>query len=528
MNLITQIALFCPLLVASQVNPICFHPPGFVTTPAVGYLPHSLCTEDFNSDGKKDLLVVNAGSNDLTLLFGDGTGNFTPQYNFLAGPWPRSICTANFNNDSEPDIAVSGADVRILLGTTSPSGSFSIGATYQLDSYPFSIVAGDFNLDGNTDIATATIDSANITVMMGLGNGSFANFAEYPIGPVPRDLCTGDFNGDGFTDIAAANYDYTHRTVSVLFNNGFGGFLPAASYSVNYTPLAPVAGDFNNDGRDDITVIGFGMIEILLSAPGNTFSYAGNILSGGSGPCEITAQDYNGDGFVDLASSAYSPKNVYIYAGAGNGTFLAPVTFSVNNGPIQLISSDFNADSKPDIAIANYNSDNVSVLINGYSHIQITAPLMICYNGFASISVSGAQTYTWSNGITASTFTTQQTGTTSFTVTGMNSLGCINSASMTLNVVQCTALPEETSKSVISIYPNPSTGEIYLQKNQSQTFTLEIFDALGREILNLQITNATTKIDLNDLAEGIYFLRTTHDGYKDDLQTKPNSFLISK
>ena len=43
----------------------------------VGLTPESVAEGDFNGDGKLDLAIVNAASNTVTVLLGNGTGGFT-------------------------------------------------------------------------------------------------------------------------------------------------------------------------------------------------------------------------------------------------------------------------------------------------------------------------------------------------------------------------------------------------------------------------------------------------------------------
>src|SRR5438046_1343314 len=45
----------------------------------------SLAAGDFNGDGKVDLVVANAGSNDVSVLLGNGDGTFRPALTFPAG-----------------------------------------------------------------------------------------------------------------------------------------------------------------------------------------------------------------------------------------------------------------------------------------------------------------------------------------------------------------------------------------------------------------------------------------------------------
>lgn len=64
---------------------------GLASSPAVGAFPQSVAVGDFNGDGKLDLAVANGGSNTVSVLLGDGTGNFTlassPAVVVIRGRW---------------------------------------------------------------------------------------------------------------------------------------------------------------------------------------------------------------------------------------------------------------------------------------------------------------------------------------------------------------------------------------------------------------------------------------------------------
>ena len=47
--------------------------------------PDSVAVGDFNGDGKQDLAVANCGSNNVSILLGDGAGSFSAATNFGAG-----------------------------------------------------------------------------------------------------------------------------------------------------------------------------------------------------------------------------------------------------------------------------------------------------------------------------------------------------------------------------------------------------------------------------------------------------------
>ena len=101
------------------------------TSFGVGDFPWPAAVGDFNGDGKQDLAVVNQGSNNVSILLGHGAGNFSAPTNFGVGPNPRSVAVGDFNADGKQDLAVGNSDVypfsnssvSILLGDG--TGNFS-------------------------------------------------------------------------------------------------------------------------------------------------------------------------------------------------------------------------------------------------------------------------------------------------------------------------------------------------------------------------------------------------------------------
>ena len=96
-----------------------------------GTNPFSVAVGDFNGDGKQDLAVANEGSNNVSILLGDGAGSFSAATNFGVGTNPFSVAVGDFNGDGKQDLAVAnnGSDnVSILLGNG--AGSFSAATNF--------------------------------------------------------------------------------------------------------------------------------------------------------------------------------------------------------------------------------------------------------------------------------------------------------------------------------------------------------------------------------------------------------------
>lgn len=65
----------------------------------------------------------------------------------------------------------------------------------------------------------------------------------------------------------------------------------------------------------------------------------------------------------------------------------------------------------------------------------------------------------------------------------------------------------------LQIYPNPVTnGRIYISTEQnSSTKEIEIYDMLGKKVLNTTLTNNNKEINISNLTPGIYMIKITEN-----------------
>jgi len=64
----------------------------------------------------------------------------------------------------------------------------------------------------------------------------------------------------------------------------------------------------------------------------------------------------------------------------------------------------------------------------------------------------------------------------------------------------------------ITLIPNPTTGELRIENGELRIENVEVFDVYGRNVgANLRVRPDENKIDISDLASGVYFVKITTD-----------------
>jgi hypothetical protein len=173
-------------------------------------------------------------------------------------------------------------------------------------------LVADFDGDGLADVLLPAEKGSVLFCATALGKFAPGVACAVNLGKSPSGACLGDFDGDGRLDVFCAN-----RSGSYLWENAGGGTFVEAfeqtgelSYGTSSRGSDCMAGDFNNDGRQDI-VIGYSAAEprIFFNRGFRSFGNAASINMGWKEllPAAMQGQksacigDLDGDGAQDLA-----------------------------------------------------------------------------------------------------------------------------------------------------------------------------------------------------------------------------------
>ncbi|HEV2426019.1 MAG TPA: FG-GAP-like repeat-containing protein, partial [Terriglobia bacterium] len=373
--------------VIAPTSAVAFAPP---SSPPTGLDSSSIAVGDFNGDGKLDLAVTNYNDNTVSILLGDGAGNFTLASSPAVGKGPEPVVAGDFNGDGKLDLAVANNGdntLSILLGDG--TGNFTLTSSLAVGTNPRWVGVADFNGDGNLDLAVGT--AWTVSILLGDGAGNFTPGSSIAIGP--NFGVVGDFNGDGIPDLVVNTID----TVFVLLGDGTGNFTQVSS--IYFGDLYSVAaGDFNNDGRLDLAVPEFngGTVSLMLGDGMGHFALASRAATGNY-PWPVTAGDFNGDGNLDLVVGNFYDSTVSIFLGDGAGNLTPAPSAGTGGFPWFLAAGDFNGDGRLDLAITNNGGDTLSILLQVPTPGVTLFPPSLSFGAQFVSTTSSQQTVTLTN-----------------------------------------------------------------------------------------------------------------------------------
>lgn len=231
---------------------------------------HGLALNDFNSDGNLDITTSNQDDNSVSVLLGNGRGSFAPAAGspFAVGRAPYPHAVGDVNKDGNLDIVtpnVGSNNVSVLLGNGRGGFTAAVSSPYRVETRPYYVVIGDVSGDGKPDLITTHDDINLMTTLLGDGRGGFslAPGSPFDVGRRAFKLVAYDVNRDARMDLIIGTE--ASDSVAVLLSNALGGYTPAAGspYTAGRNPRVAI-GDANNDGKPDIITANNGSGDITI------------------------------------------------------------------------------------------------------------------------------------------------------------------------------------------------------------------------------------------------------------------------
>ncbi len=330
----------------------------------------------------------------------------------------------------------------------------------------------------NSGIIQATLGITNV------GNGSvllFLNCAS-PSAPTNttqianQNICPNNTTTLNATGTGTLNW-YSSPTSTIVIGTGTNFITPTLSVG-SYTYYAAATNSCSEGPRTPITLT-VNPLPIVAIVGGTAAVCAGSAIN-------LTA----------------SGANTYSWSNGAVTTTIAP-TPTVNASYTVVGTSTAGCT----------NSAVKAVTVTAAPSVSVAGASTICIGQNATLTASGANTYSWNTGSALAGIVVNPTITTNYTVNGTSTVtGCSASTTANLIVSPCTGLSSLSAKiNGLSVYPNPSNGEFTVELNNGLYKTIQVTDLTGRVVL----TNASSKdkvnVNMANLANGIYYVKIQSD-----------------
>jgi hypothetical protein len=257
---------------------------------------------DLNGEGGIDLVVANEDTNNVTVFLNTGNGQtFTSMNHSLAGGvGPKALAVAEIHGSNGPDIVVAngGSNTVTVLYNNGTGQSFTavsyLGAAFL--SSPTALAAADFDGDGDLDLAVANSTAFFVTFVRNDGGGTLQFATAISVGAGATGILALQLGGSTLPDVAVTTRG-PDRLV-VLQNQGSITFTTAASLSLpdDFEPSSLSGADFDGDGDEDLAVAQEG--RHMVSVYQNTFPAFTEVkrVSTGDAPAWVVARETSADG----------------------------------------------------------------------------------------------------------------------------------------------------------------------------------------------------------------------------------------
>lgn len=476
----------------------------------------------------KVFTMVPQGANSYTFVNGSATVNPITNTSY-------SVHGSSVEGCISVGYAVSDITVHALPVVTVTSGSICLNDTYTIVASG----AASYTFEGGTAVVSpASTTSYTVTGISALGcassNTAIATVTVHALPLIsvasPTAVCEGSattltVSGASTYTWNVSNSNLSNYTVTPLTSTTYTVFGTDANGCINFTTQTVAVNSLPtitvNSGTicpgASFTMVPSGALNYNYSsgsaivAPASTSSYS------------IFGTDMNGCVSALPAVSTVSVANALTITVTGNTTICEGKTTSLTasgatsfSWTATILTSTISVNPVitttyivTGITAGCSKTAAVTVSVNALPVVTVSSSSTLsCLGESVTITSGGASTYSWDNGANTASILVSPAVNTTYTVTGTDVNSCVNTATITQNVSDCTGLSKYQSAFVnVGVYPNPTGGEFTLALTGETS--VKILNGIGQVIYVNQLQGGNNLITLNDQPKGIYFVQLT-------------------
>ncbi len=524
------------------------------TSYGTGALGGGISFFDFDSDGWDDLTIASETGQSIRFFKNNG-GTFTEvSFGLTNQNEVKTVQWVDYDNDGDYDfMATSNVQENYLYQNDGAMNFTDVTAAVGLSlgtHKSFGSSWGDYNNDGWLDVFICSRDGESLVNFNELfrnnGDGTFTNVST-SAGILQNNyfsFCSSffDYNNDGWQDIYIANDRDPEN--QLYRNNGDGTFTEvgiATGTGLVMDAMSTTIGDHNQDGYWDIYVTNTHDGNAFLENS-ETGTFTDVAPANGTGFYSVgwgaVFLDADNDADIDLyvsgmldGTSGDLPSAFYLNDGSGNYTIPSGIGFENDTAAsFGNAIGDTNNDGFPEIAVLNYDPDDIFLFQNQTSNsnnwlkvkLEGTESNRMGIGSVIEISVDGTKQYNYT--LCGEGYLGQNSAYEFFGIGAATEIDYMkitwlsgivdyieNPAINTHHtIVEGTFLSigEEELSTGIQLFPNPAYRQVTVSGLEAYVDgTVQLIDAMGRELFSHTIETETKLLPLEALSAGLYYVQ---------------------
>ena len=469
------------------------------------------------------------------------TGYFTSTADFDAGPgffnmtsWGTTdifivkypVCSVA---PSQP-LAISGPNtvcvgvgpitysVPLVSGAT--SYSWNLPATWSGSSSANTIAAtpgasGIFSVTANNPCGVSAQQTLNITVniqpTISVNSGSICAGQSFTIVPTGANAYIFQGGSAIVSPTATTSYSVTGTSTAGCISAS-----PAiSSITVNSLPTISV-----NSGSvcvgNSFTIVPTGANtytfqggSAIVSPTSNaTYTVSGTSTAGCvSASPAISSITVNALPTISVNSGSICMGNSFTIVPTGANTY----TFQGGSAIVSPTSNaTYTVSGTSTAGCASAGSATSNITVNALPTIGAsTTNSLLCISQSATLTASGASIYTFNPGGAGISIAVSPTVTTTYTITGTDANGCVNTTVFTQSVSACTEINFFSlgERSGVRLFPNPVNEILHIEFEANNNQKIEIINVLSEVVLSETATTQHATLSIQHFSTGIYFVK---------------------